>query len=56
MPDPASRSQAGPPYCKNKIAILERIQRMATKMITTLRQVSYEEKSKECKLTLETRG
>ena len=48
--------QAWRPYCKKDIDTLERIQRRATKMIPELRDLSYEERLKECGLTtLETR-
>ena len=48
--------QAWRPYRKKDIDTLERIQRRATKMIPELRDVSYEERLKECGLTtLETR-
>ena len=48
--------QAWRPYRKNDIDTLERIQRRATKMIPELRDLSYEERLKECGLTtLETR-
>ena len=48
--------QAWRPYCKKDIDMLERIQRRATKMIPELRDLSYEERLKECGLTtLETR-
>ena len=48
--------QAWRPYRKKDIATLERIQRRATKMIPELRDLSYEERLKECGLTtLETR-
>ena len=44
------------PYRKKDIDTLERIQRRATKMIPELRDLSYEERLKECGLTtLETR-
>ena len=47
--------QAWRPYRKD-IDTLERIQRRATKMIPELRDLSYEERLKECRLTtLETR-
>ena len=48
--------QAWRPYRKKDIETLERIQRRATKMIPELRDLSYEERLKECGLTtLETR-
>ena len=48
--------QAWRPYHKKDIDTLERIQRRATKMIPELRDLSYEERLKECGLTtLETR-
>ena len=48
--------QAWRPYRKKDIYTLERIQRRATKMIPELRDLSYEERLKECSLTtLETR-
>ena len=48
--------QAWSPYRKKDIDTLERIQRRATKMIPELRDLSYEERLKECGLTtLETR-
>ena len=48
--------QAWIPYRKKDIDTLERIQRRATKMIPELRDLSYEERLKECGLTtLETR-
>ena len=48
--------QARRPYRKKDIDTLERIQRRATKMIPELRDLSYEERLKECGLTtLETR-
>ena len=44
------------PYRKKDIDTLERIQRRATKIIPELRDLSYEERLKECGLTtLETR-
>ena len=43
--------QAWRPYCKKDINMLERIQRRATKMIPELRDLSYEERLKECGLT-----
>ena len=48
--------QAWRPYRKKDIDTLERIQRRATKMIPELRDLSYDERLKECGLTtLETR-
>ena len=48
--------QAWRPYRKKDIDTLERIQRRATKMIPELRDLSYEERLKECGLTtLQTR-
>ena len=50
--------QAWRPYCKKHIDLdtIERIQRRATKIIPELRDLSYEERLKECGLTtLETR-
>ena len=48
--------QAWRPYRRKDIDTLERIQRRATKMIPELRDLSYEERLKECGLTtLETR-
>ena len=48
--------QAWRPYRKKDIDTLERIQRRAAKMIPELRDLSYEERLKECGLTtLETR-
>ena len=45
------------PYRKKDIDTLERIRRRATKIIRELRDLSYEERVKECGLTtLETRG
>ena len=45
-----------PPYRKKDIDTLERIWRRATKMIPDLRDLSYEERLKECGLKiLETR-
>ena len=43
--------QAWRPYRKKDIDTLERIQRRATKMIPELRDLSYEERLKECGLT-----
>ena len=43
-------------YCKKDIDMLERIERRATKIISELRDLSYEDCLKECGLTtLETR-
>ena len=48
--------QAWRSYRKDDIDTLERIQRRATKMITELRDLNYEDRLKECCLTtLETR-
>ena len=48
--------QACRPYRKKDIDTIERIQRRATKTIPELRDLSYEERLKECSLTmLETR-
>ena len=48
--------QAWRPYHKKDIDILERVQRRATKMIIGLKDHSYEDRLKECRLTtLETR-
>ena len=48
--------QAWRPYRKKDIDTLERIQKRATKMVPELRDLSYEERLKECGLTtLETR-
>ena len=48
--------QAWRPYRKKVIYTLERVQRRATKLIQELRDLSYEERLKECGLTtLETR-
>ena len=48
--------QAWRPYRKKAIDTVERIQRRATKRIPELRDLSYEERLKECGLTtLETR-
>ena len=48
--------QAWRPYRKKDIDTLEHIQRRATKIIPLLRDLSYEERLKECGLTtLETR-
>ena len=44
--------QAWRPYHKKDIYTLERIQRRATKMIPELRDLSYEERLKECGLTI----
>ena len=43
--------QAWRPYRKKDIDTLERIQRRATKMIPELKELSYEERLKECGLT-----
>ena len=44
------------PYRKKDIDTLDRIQRRSTKIISGLRELSYEERLKECGLTtLETR-
>ena len=49
--------QAWSPYLRKGIDMLEHIQRRATKLIPGLRDISYEERLKECGLTtLETRG
>ena len=45
--------QAWRPYRKKDIDTLERIQRRATKMIPELRDLSYEERLKECGLTMD---
>ena len=48
--------QAWRSYQKKTISMLERIQRKATKMIPELKDLSYEERLKECSITtLETR-
>ena len=48
--------QAWSPYLRKDIDMLEKIQRRATKLITGLRYLRYEERLKECGLTtLETR-
>ena len=48
--------QAWRPYCSKDIDMLERIQRRKTNIIPELRDLSYEERLKECGLTtLETR-
>ena len=48
--------QAWSPYLRKDIYMLEKIQRRATKLIPGLRDLSYEERLKECGLTtLETR-
>ena len=41
------------PYRKKDIDTLERIQRRATKIIPELRNLSYEERLKECGLTIQ---
>ena len=44
------------PYLRKDIDMLEKIQRRATKLISELRDLTYEERLKECGLTtLETR-
>ena len=43
--------QAWRPYRKKDIDTLDRIQRRATKIIPELRDLSYEERLKECGLT-----
>ena len=49
--------QAWRTYRKKDIDMLERVQRRATKMISNVRNISYEMRLKECGLTtLETRG
>ena len=48
--------QAWSPYLRKDIYMLEKIQRRATKLIPGLRDLTYEERLKECGLTtLETR-
>ena len=47
--------QAWSPYLRKDIDMLEKIQRRATKLIPGLRDLRYEERLKECGLTLETR-
>ena len=48
--------QAWRPYHRNDIDTLDKIRRRATKLISGLRDLSYEERLKECGLTtLETR-
>ena len=48
--------QAWSPYLRKYIDMLEKIQRSATKLIPGLRDLTYEERLKECGLTtLETR-
>ena len=48
--------QAWSPYLRKDIYMLEKIQRRATKLIPGQRDLTYEERSKECELTtLETR-
>ena len=47
---------AGNPYLRKDVDMLEKIQRRATKLIPGLRDLTYEERLKECGLTtLETR-
>ena len=49
--------QAWSPYLRKDIDMLEKIQRRATKLIPGLRDLTYEERLKECGLTtLETRS
>ena len=49
--------QAWCPYLRKDIDVLDKFQRRATKLIPGLRDLSYEERLKECGLiTLETRG
>ena len=43
--------QAWAPYLKKDINALEKVQHRATKMITTLRKLPYEQRLKECNLT-----
>ena len=48
--------QAWRPYLRKDIDILEKVQRRTTKLITGLRDLSYDDRLKECGLTtLETR-
>ena len=48
--------QAWSPYLRKDIYMLDKIQRRATKLISGLRDLRYEERFKECGLTtLETR-
>ena len=48
--------QAWRPYLRKDIDMLEKVQRRTTKLIQRLRDLSYEERLKECGLTtLETR-
>ena len=48
--------QAWNPYLRKDIDMLEKIQRRATKLIPRLRDLTYDERLKECGLTtLETR-
>ena len=48
--------QAWRPYLRNNVDMLDKIQKRATKLIPGLRDLSYEERLKECGLTsLETR-
>ena len=51
-----SVTQAWRPYLRKDIDILEKVQRRTTKLITGLRDLSYDDRLKECGLTtLETR-
>ena len=43
--------QAWNPHLKKGIELLERVQHRATKMIKGLRELSYEERLKRCRLT-----
>ena len=45
------RIQAWSPYLRKDIEMLEKIQRRATKLIPGLRDLTYEERLKECGLT-----
>ena len=45
------RTQAWRLYRKNDVDMLERVQRRATKMISKLRNISYEIRVSECVLT-----